>query len=102
MQEEMSEFRLEQNVLFKDKPLEGERAAMWAGCAPGAEVRAEWNFDFGFVIPGSTNSWQSVIEAAPEAQMMPASVLTGNIVIETSFFDGDFLVSTSRVRIYYV
>lgn len=28
MQEEMSEFRLEQNVLFKDKPLEGERAAM--------------------------------------------------------------------------
>lgn len=54
------------------------------------------------MIPGSTNSWQSVIEAAPEAQMMPASVLTGNIVIETSFFDGDFLVSTSRVRIYYV
>ena len=35
----------------------------------------EWYFDFGFVIPGSTNTWQSVIEAAPESQMMPASVL---------------------------
>ena len=35
----------------------------------------EWNFDFGFVIPGSTNTWQSLIVAAPESQMMPASVL---------------------------
>lgn len=37
---------------------------------------AEWFFEFGFVIPGSTNTWQSVIEAAPESQMMPANVLT--------------------------
>ncbi len=35
----------------------------------------EWNFEFGFVIPGSTNTWQSAIEAAPESQMMPAHVL---------------------------
>jgi hypothetical protein len=34
----------------------------------------EWNFDFGFVIPNSTNTWQSLIEAAPESQMMPAKV----------------------------
>ena len=27
------------------------------------------------MIPGSTNTWQSVIEAAPESQMMPAQVL---------------------------
>ena len=37
---------------------------------------SEWNFEFGFVIPYSTNTWQSVIEAAPESQMMPASALT--------------------------
>lgn len=36
----------------------------------------DWNFDFGFVIPGSTNTWQSVIEAVDESQMMPANVLT--------------------------
>ncbi|KAJ8320333.1 hypothetical protein KUTeg_001920 [Tegillarca granosa] len=62
----------------------------------------EWYFDFGFVIPGSTNTWQSVIEAAPENQMMPANVLNGNVVIETKFFDGDLLVSTSKVKIFYV
>ena len=27
-----------------------------------------------FVIPNSTNTWQSLIEAAPESQMMPAKV----------------------------
>lgn len=56
-QEAMHKFRLEQRVLFKGKVLE------------------EWNFEFGYVIPGSTNTWQSLIEAAPESQMMPADVL---------------------------
>jgi hypothetical protein len=35
----------------------------------------EWAFTFGFVIPGSTNTWQSLIEAAPESQMIPANLL---------------------------
>ncbi|CAB3986574.1 Retinal rod rhodopsin-sensitive cGMP 3, 5 -cyclic phosphodiesterase subunit delta [Paramuricea clavata] len=82
--EEMKQFRLEQRVLFKGKCLE------------------EWFFDFGFVIPSSTNTWQSLIEAAPEDQMMPSSVLNGNVVIETKFFDGNLLVSTSKVRIFYI
>jgi len=82
--EQMTKFRLEQRVMFKGKCLE------------------EWYFDFGFVIPCSTNTWQSLIEAAPESQMMPASVLNGNVVIETKFFDGDLLVSTSKVRVFYV
>ncbi|CAG0919496.1 unnamed protein product [Notodromas monacha] len=80
----MEKFRLEQRVLFKGTCLE------------------EWFFEFGFVIPNSTNTWQSVIEAAPEAQMMPANVLSGNVVIETKFFDGDLLVSTSNVRLFYI
>lgn len=82
--EAMEKFRLEQKVLFKGKCLE------------------EWLFEFGFVIPGSTNTWQSVIEAAPESQMMPANVLNGNVVIETRFYDDAILVSTSKVRIFYV
>ncbi|XP_016396435.1 retinal rod rhodopsin-sensitive cGMP 3',5'-cyclic phosphodiesterase subunit delta isoform X2 [Sinocyclocheilus rhinocerous] len=51
--EKLEKFRLEQKVFFK-----------------------EWFFEFGFVIPNSTNTWQSLIEAAPESQMMPANVLT--------------------------
>ena len=27
---------------------------------------------------------------------------SGNIVIETKFYDGDLLVSTSKVRVFYV
>ncbi|XP_067006791.1 retinal rod rhodopsin-sensitive cGMP 3',5'-cyclic phosphodiesterase subunit delta [Anabrus simplex] len=82
--EPMEKFRLEQKILFKGRCLE------------------EWFFEFGFVIPNSTNTWQSMIEAAPESQMMPANVLNGNVVIETKFFDDDLLISTSRVRLYYV
>ncbi|XP_062505852.1 retinal rod rhodopsin-sensitive cGMP 3',5'-cyclic phosphodiesterase subunit delta-like [Corticium candelabrum] len=82
--EQMTKLRLEQRVLFKGKCLE------------------EWLFDFGFVIPESTNTWQSLIEAAPEGKMMPASILNGNVVIETKFFDDQLLVSTSKVRVYYI
>lgn len=82
--EHMEKFRLEQRVIFKGKCLE------------------EWFFEFGFVIPDSTNTWQSIIEAAPASQMIPASVLSGKVVIETSFFDHDLLVSRSSVRIFYV
>jgi len=82
--EEMAKFRLEQRVLFKGKCLE------------------EWYFEFGFVIPESTNTWQSLIEAAPQDQMMPANVLNGNVVIETKFFDDVNHISTSRVRLFYV
>ncbi|KYO25332.1 retinal rod rhodopsin-sensitive cGMP 3',5'-cyclic phosphodiesterase subunit delta [Alligator mississippiensis] len=71
--EQMEKFRLEQKVFFKGQCLE------------------EWFFEFGFVIPNSTNTWQSLIEAAPESQMMPANVLTGNVIIETKFYDDDLL-----------
>ncbi|CAL8269875.1 unnamed protein product [Arctogadus glacialis] len=77
--EKLEKFRLEQKVFFKGQCLE------------------EWFFEFGFVIPNSTNTWQSLIEAAPESQMMPAHVLTGNVIIETKFYDDDLHVSTSRM-----
>ena len=82
--EPMEKFRISQQVLFKGKVME------------------DWNFEFGFVIPNSTNTWQSLIEAAPESQMMPARVLSGKVVIETKFLDEDLEVSTSRVRLFYV
>uniref|UniRef100_A0A7E4ZZW3 Phosphodiesterase delta-like protein n=1 Tax=Panagrellus redivivus TaxID=6233 RepID=A0A7E4ZZW3_PANRE len=82
--EQIDKFRLEQRVYLRDNIIE------------------EWVFDFGFVIPDSTNTWQNAIEAAPQGQMLPASLLSGNIVIETSFYDDDLLVSTSKVRLFYV
>uniref|UniRef100_A0A5S6QDF1 GMP_PDE_delta domain-containing protein n=1 Tax=Trichuris muris TaxID=70415 RepID=A0A5S6QDF1_TRIMR len=76
--EQMEKFWLEQKVILKE------------------EVIERWHFEFGFVIPNSTNTWQNTIEAAPEALMLPANLLSGEVVIETNFFDGPLLVSTSR------
>ncbi|KAI3386517.1 hypothetical protein SNEBB_006051 [Seison nebaliae] len=80
----MNHFRLEQRVFFKESCVE------------------EWFMSFGFVIPGSTNTWQSTLEAAAPNQMIPASLLSGNVVIETKFFDDKEEISCSRVRIFYV
>jgi retinal rod rhodopsin-sensitive cGMP 3',5'-cyclic phosphodiesterase subunit delta len=79
--EEIAAFRLEQRILFHGNCIE------------------EWSFSFGFVIPGSTNSWQQVIEAADA--MIPAEELSGNIVIETNFYDGDNFISRSTVLVFY-
>lgn len=82
--EALSVFRLEQRVFF------------------GGQCIEEWFFAFGYVIPGSTNSWQQIIEAAPPDQMLPAESLSGNITIETSFFDGPSFLGKNLVRIFYV
>uniref|UniRef100_A0A6U2EDQ6 GMP phosphodiesterase delta subunit domain-containing protein n=1 Tax=Hemiselmis andersenii TaxID=464988 RepID=A0A6U2EDQ6_HEMAN len=79
--EKMDDFKLLQKVFFQGKCLE------------------EWFFKFGFVMPQSTNQWQSTIEAASE--MLPAEILSGNITIETNFFDGRRLLAKSLVRVYY-
>merc|ERR1711990_704311 len=80
----VEKLRLEQRVFFQGQCIE------------------EWHFDFGFVIPGSTNTWQSSIEAAGEGKMIPADVLSGNVVIETSFYDGESFVAKSQLRVHYV
>mmetsp|Transcript_60183 Transcript_60183/g.141704 ORF Transcript_60183/g.141704 Transcript_60183/m.141704 type:complete len:158 (+) Transcript_60183:166-639(+) len=79
--EKMDDFKLLQKVYFEGMCLE------------------EWFFKFGFVMPQSTNQWQSTIEAAPE--MLPAEQLSGNVTIETNFFDGQRLLAKSLVRVYY-
>eukprot|EP00931_Biecheleriopsis_adriatica_P075080 TRINITY_DN49028_c0_g1_i1.p1 TRINITY_DN49028_c0_g1~~TRINITY_DN49028_c0_g1_i1.p1 ORF type:complete len:167 (+),score=30.27 TRINITY_DN49028_c0_g1_i1:54-503(+) len=62
----------------------------------------EWNFHFGFVIPNSTNTWEQSIEAAEPEEMIPGELLSGNVVIRTTFYDGDNLILSQDVRIWYV
>ena len=62
----------------------------------------EWRFEFGFVIPGSTNTWQQTIEAADESSMLPAELLNGKVTIETGFYDKDLLISKSLCKVWYV
>eukprot|EP00929_Paragymnodinium_shiwhaense_P108605 TRINITY_DN74919_c0_g1_i1.p1 TRINITY_DN74919_c0_g1~~TRINITY_DN74919_c0_g1_i1.p1 ORF type:complete len:170 (-),score=48.90 TRINITY_DN74919_c0_g1_i1:134-643(-) len=82
--ESMHSLRLVQTVYFNENILE------------------EWSFPFGFVIPNSTNTWQQTIEAAEDEEMIPAELLSGNVVFETTFFDGDLPLMTQKIRIYYV
>lgn len=82
--ENLKNFRLDQKVKFKGKMME------------------KWNFEMGMVKANTTQTWQSTIEAAPESQMMPAKVLSGNITIETDFFDGQTFIGKSVVRLFYV
>jgi retinal rod rhodopsin-sensitive cGMP 3',5'-cyclic phosphodiesterase subunit delta len=65
------------------------------------QIIETWAFDFGFVIPGSTNSWQSVVEAAGDGQMIPAEVLSGNLVVHTIFFEGEAKIAECKVKIFY-
>lgn len=81
---EIEDFKLEQRVILHGQMIE------------------RWKFDFGFVIPQSFNSWQQIIEAAAPDQMIPPEVLSGNVIFETSFFDGDVMLASNRVRINYV
>lgn len=81
--EEIHDFRQEQFVYFKESVLE------------------RWDFHFGFVIPQSTNTWEQTIVAADEDQMIPADLLTGNVVIDTQFFAGDILIASQRIRVFY-
>eukprot|EP00241_Pyramimonas_parkeae_P009944 CAMPEP_0114230894 /NCGR_PEP_ID=MMETSP0058-20121206/3728_1 /TAXON_ID=36894 /ORGANISM="Pyramimonas parkeae, CCMP726" /LENGTH=129 /DNA_ID=CAMNT_0001342155 /DNA_START=218 /DNA_END=607 /DNA_ORIENTATION=- len=61
----------------------------------------EWVFQFGFVIPDSTNSWQSTIEAADETEMLDPDQISGLVRIKTSFKDGETVINSSEVRVYY-
>jgi len=82
--EEVKKFRLEQRIYFRGTCIE------------------EWFFSFGYVIAGSSNSWQQTIDAAPPSQMLSAEVLSGNVVFETSFYDDKQFLCKNSVRIHYV
>ena len=69
--------------------------------AQGVQLVEEWRFDFGFVIPGSTNAWESMVEA-DEDGVLPADVLSGNLLVESEFFDGDVSLGGVHVVIDYV
>ena len=62
----------------------------------------QWTFKFGFVIPDSTNNWQQIIRSAGKNNMMSPDILSGNVTIDTNFYDGDVLIFGKVVRIYYI
>ncbi|CCI47388.1 unnamed protein product [Albugo candida] len=62
----------------------------------------QWRFTFGFVIPGSTNTWQQSIESAGRGNMLDPSTISGKLMIETAFYNGELPIARTIYRIYYI
>ena len=65
------------------------------------QVVEQFGFDFGFVMPNTTNSWEQVIDA-DEGQVLPVEVLSGNLIVDTYFCVKGQPFAHKRYRIYYV
>lgn len=61
-----------------------------------------FEFFFGFVIPGSTNTWQQTIDSDEPEKMISPDLLSGKLYVLTKFYDGDTFLCSSSIRIYYI
>ncbi|KAJ3375602.1 hypothetical protein GGF31_002805 [Allomyces arbusculus] len=66
-------------------------------------VLEEWNFEFGFVIPNSTNSWETLMEGDVENanDVGEANWQETEVVVLTRFFDGDRELGTFPLVMAY-
>ncbi len=67
--------RLEQKVYLGGMCIEGGSYVICWMSIVDFFISTEHLFQFGFVIPGSTNTWQQTIVAAGADKMLPASQL---------------------------
>ena len=58
-------------------------------------------FNFGFVIPNSTNDWEQIIEAKEDG-VLPAEILSGKLNVETLFLCEGKIIVQNKILIYYV
>ena len=57
-------------------------------------------FDFPFVIPGTTNTWEQVI-VADTKRVMPPEILSGNLRCETYFLSYNTPIHKTEYKIFY-
>lgn len=66
------------------------------------ELIESHRFHFGFVIPMSDNSWEQIIEARPEEEMIPTDILSGNLRVEILFLNNSQVICRNVIKILYV
>ena len=57
-------------------------------------------FEFGFVMPNSENTFEQTI-VADVVNVMPAEVLSGNLICETYFYTHGQPIHKSSYKIFY-
>lgn len=65
-------------------------------------VMDELHFNFGLVVSNSNNIQQSIIEAAPEVKMICPDIISGNVEILTNFYNNSTLITSSKIKLFYV
>ena len=65
------------------------------------ELVESHKFEFGFVIPNSTNNWEQIIVANQDEILSP-DVLSMNLKVETIFMMKEFVIAKNTVIINYV
>ena len=78
---------ISREIVFYSKNLIENFAIVQKMSMLGQEIE-RLQFKFGFVIPGSTNSWDQIIEA-DQPNLLPAEVLSGNLCVDTYFMSGE-------------
>lgn len=62
----------------------------------------QWVNTIGRVEYGLYRMCHVELTPAPEIRMMPSQILSGNLVVESDFYDGEMYITTSLTRIFYV
>ena len=66
----------------------------------GGQLVETLQFEFGFVMPNSENTFEQTI-VADVGNVMAAEVLSGNLVCETYFYSHGQIIHKSSYKIYY-
>lgn len=108
--EKIEKFRLEQRVYLKGNVIEGKtrrfsrkmeifRVVLWIRlCNSGID---EYLAKFDRGSPRKSNVACFIIEVKFSSLKNSREIFSGNVVVETLFYDDNLLVSTSKVRIFY-
>ena len=59
----------------------------------------KWSFSMGFVIPGSTNTWEAFIVKSDAGYLDPET-LSGHLLVDSVVRDGDLPLLRSNLKIY--
>ena len=66
----------------------------------GGAFLERWNTTFGFVIPGSTNTWEMCFVRS-DTDFVSSSVSSGNVVIDSLLRDGEMPIKQFKLRLFY-
>ena len=94
---EINDFNIVQRIMVQQETSQASIGPNWV-------CLEEWAFQFGFVIAGSTNSWQSVVVSATNNRSTKSAdgIYGVMFLIETSFYDGKRFISKNSVKVRYV